>query len=144
MEELTGTAAAAARFDVGSGVAEALLRQVARLLEALARDPGFADVIDLRSLPMHDADRASLRERLGNGEIDASFDLVGKTRITETACAGVWWVRHANSDDCAVLEQIVVARVPALLLAHPADIEGAARRLATELGAPTHRETIHD
>jgi len=145
MEELTGTPATCASTTAGSGVAEALLREVARLLDALARDPGYSAAIDLRSLPMQDADLACLRHRLGDGEVEARFDQVGPTRITETAYAGVWWVRHADADDRAVLEQVVVARVPALLLAHPADIDDAAHRLATELAAATRQgETLHD
>ena len=138
MEELTGAPATLERDDTGSGIAAAVLREVARLLDALARDTRFTETVDLHSLPLLDSDREQLRQRLGRGEIEAAFDFAGPTRITETAYAGVWWVRHADADDRAVLEQIVVAQVPALLLAHRADIDDAARRLATEL-----EETLH-
>jgi hydrogenase-1 operon protein HyaF len=91
--------------------------------------------IDLRSLPMTDGERQALRGRLGRGEVQATVDLGGATRIDETAFAGLWWVRHEAADGGVLAEQIVVARVPELLLAHPADVEDAARRLRVALGA---------
>jgi hypothetical protein len=142
MEDLNAGPYATRRADAGSGVADAVVHEVARLLRRLAVDPDFADVIDLRSLPMADADRASLRQRLGDGEIDAALNLAGLTRIRDTAYSGVWWARHADADNRCVLEQIIVARVPELLMAHLADIDAAAVRLSLELsraqGKPEH------
>ena len=140
MDELT---CAAAHIDAAT-LGDAVLREVAVLLATLARTPDFSDAIDLHSLPLSDDDREQLRQRLGRGEIEASFDLAGPTRITETAFAGVWWVRHADAQDRAVLEQIVVARVPALLLAHPEDIADAARQLGAALESTAPEETPHD
>lgn len=140
MDELS----CAAALGEAAGVVDAVLCDVATLLAALARDPDFADAVDLHSLPLTDADRDRLRQWLGRGEIEASFDLAGPTRIHETAFAGVWWVCHADAQGRAVLEQIVVARVPALLLAHPDDIAAAARRLNSTLDGVVLRETIHD
>lgn len=142
MDKLTSASTDTSCADTGSGLAQAVLREVARLLHLLALDPGFTDVIDLRSLPTQDSDRAILRQRLGEGEIEATCHLAGPTRISETAYAGVWWARHADADNRCVLEQIIVARVPELLLAHTADIEEAARRLTTELSG-TQQEAIH-
>ncbi len=116
-----------------AGVSAAVLHEVARLLAQLAAEPALSETIDLHSLPLTDAERAQLRQRLGHGEVDAMLEIAGPTRIVETAYAGVWWVRHADAADRSVLEQIVVARVPALLLAHPDDIADAARRLVAEL-----------
>ncbi|MDE2093257.1 MAG: hypothetical protein KGL99_17615 [Burkholderiales bacterium] len=144
MDELTGVPATTQGVDAGNGVADAVLREVARLLRELAGDPRCDAAIDLNSLPLGEGERERLRRRLGRGEVEAAFDLAGPTRITETAYAGVWWVRHADVDDRPVLEHIVVARVPALLLAHPADIEVAARRIGTELAAATCQEKVND
>ena len=129
MDRLTGALPTLAGADADTGVADAVLHEVSRMLDALVRDPEFADAVDLHSLPLADTDRERLRQRFGSGEVEAVLDLVGPTRITETAYAGVWWVRHADAGDRTVLEQIVVARVPVLLYAHPADIADAARRL---------------
>ena len=121
----------------GAGLAAPLLHEVLRALESLARDASRAVVIDLRSLPMDEAARSALRGRLGRGEVEATLDVAGTTRIDETAYAGVWWLRHLGADGAAALEQIVVARVPELLLAHPEDVAASARRLAGELAATT-------
>ncbi|WP_144290076.1 hydrogenase expression/formation C-terminal domain-containing protein [Ideonella sp. A 288] len=139
-------AAAAPIVSTGSDVARAVLREVARLLDALAHDPMLDETVDLHSLPLSEPDREGLRQRLGRGEVEAVFNLAGPTRVTETAYAGVWWVRHADADadDRSVLEQIVVARVPALLLAHPDDIATASHRLAAELETPITEETLDD
>lgn len=117
--------------------ADAVLHEVADALRELALDPRSERVIDLRSLPLDDGERARLRERLGAGEVYAAVDAAGRTSVDETGYTGVWWVRHANSDGAALFEQIVVARVPALLLAHPADVAAAAARLGAEVEAGT-------
>ena len=144
MDALTEASCHTERAEPIRPVAEAVLREVGTLLEALARDPMFSDAIDLHSLPLNDAERAQLRRRLGQGEIDAALDLAGPTRISETAYAGVWWVRHADADDRTLLEQIVIARAPALLLAHPSDIADAAALLAAELAACPCKEPVDD
>lgn len=131
MGALTGSFPGATPTDV----AAAVLSEVADRLERLAAHPRASETIDLHGLPLTDAERDQLRQRLGQGEVDARLEIVGPTRITETAYAGVWWLRHADDDDRPVLEHIVVARVPALLLAHADDIADAARRLRAELDA---------
>ncbi|NWG73259.1 MAG: hydrogenase expression/formation protein, partial [Rubrivivax sp.] len=90
--------------------------------------------IDLRSLPLDDAQRQMLRARLGHGEVRAVVDVAGPTTVDETAFAGLWWVRHEGADGGVLAEQIVVARVPELLFAHPADVADAAARLRGALG----------
>jgi hydrogenase-1 operon protein HyaF len=115
------------------GVAAAVLREVAGLLNALAVDPALNETIDLSGLPLNADDLMALRRRLGEGEVEARLDLGGPSLLSETAYAGVWWLSHADSEGRSLLTQIVVARVPALLLAHPPDIEAAAGRLAAEL-----------
>lgn len=114
---------------------KAVLREVARLLVGLAADPTLNEAIDLSSLPLNEEDVTQLRHCLGQGEVEATLTLGGPSLLAETAYAGVWWVRHADAEGRTMLAQIVVARVPALLLAHPADIDTAARQLESELAA---------
>lgn len=121
-------------------VAEAVLREVATMLQQLASDPGFDDAVDLLSLPLGDNGRARLRARLGTGEVEATLELGGRTHIHETAYAGAWWVKRLDDDGRALFEQIVIARVPALLRAHPEDAGAAAQRLAAELVASPNQE----
>lgn len=133
----------AATLAPGPGVVWAVLNEVARLLALLARDPLFSEAIDLQSLPLGEPERDRLRQQLGRGEVEVRLDLAGPSEVSETAYAGVWWLRHADGQDHTVAEQIVVARVPELLLAHPLDIGEAARRLADDVAAASRQETAH-
>lgn len=119
----------------GRGLVEAVLRELAEHLARLALDAQATAAIDLRSLPLADADRAALRARLGAGEVRATLPLAGSSHVEETGYAGVWWVRHDGAGGDVLAEHLVVARVPELLLAHPDDVADAARRLGTELAA---------
>lgn len=132
-------------------LARAVLREIASHLERLAADPAYSDAIDLRSLPLQEADRAVLKRRLGEGEVRATLDVAGETRVTETAFAGVWWLVHLGADGETVAEQLAVARAPDILLAQPDDIALASARLIAEIDIdepdplhPTAKETAHD
>ncbi len=142
MENLSCVLDDAACAPGGRGTGAAVLREIARLLGSLVLNPQLSGVIDLRSLPLQADELALLRQRLGDGQIEATLDLDGPTRISETAYSGVWWVRHMSAERQVVFEQVIVARVPELLLAHPADMDAAARRLAVELG-DAQLETHH-
>jgi len=77
-------------------MALSVLAEISRMLETLAGsgEPGF---IDLKSLPLSDADRAQLEELLGRGEVRVEMDLAGASEIWETAYSGVWWTRHRGA-----------------------------------------------
>ena len=62
--------------DRATGMALSVLAEVSRMLEALS-ESGQAGAIDLRSLPLSDADRAQLEEVLGRGEVRAELELAG-------------------------------------------------------------------
>ena len=118
-----------------TGMARSVLAEVSRLLDCLAQtgEPGF---IDLRSLPLTDADRAELEALLGRGEVRADLDLAGASEVWETAYAGAWWIRHRGAGDRIAAEEIAVCPVPEILKTHPADIGAAARRLQHDLQQP--------
>jgi hydrogenase-1 operon protein HyaF len=111
-----------------TGMAHSILTEVGRLLEALA-STGESGSIDLHSLPLTDADRQELEELLGHGEVRVELDLAGRSEVWETGYSGAWWVRHRGAGGRIAAEEIAVCRVPDILLAHPADIRAAARRL---------------
>jgi HupH hydrogenase expression protein, C-terminal conserved region len=121
--------------DDPSRVIDAVLRETARLLGALAADADCVGAIDLRSLPLGAADSARLREQLGAGEVAVTVGPDATTQITETGYAGVWWMRLCGADQRVLLEQIVVARVPPLVPAHLADIAESALRMERQLCA---------
>ena len=118
-----------------TGMAQSLLAEIGGLLERLAAT-GEAGFIDLRSLPLTDADRAELEILLGRGEVRADLALAGRSEVWETGYAGAWWIRHLGADDRIAAEEIAVCAVPEILRAHPADVQAAARRLREDLQPP--------
>ena len=57
-----------------TGMAWSILTEIRQLLDAL-NEKGTVGSIDLRSLPMTDADREQLENLLGRGEVHAELDL---------------------------------------------------------------------
>jgi hydrogenase-1 operon protein HyaF len=117
-----------------TGMANAVLTEIAGRLEALA-DSGVASAIDLKSLPLTEADLADLEELLGQGEVSAELEVVGRTTVRETAYAGVWWIRHFGGGEQVAAEEIAITPVPEILGAHPEDITAAAERIRLQLDA---------
>ena len=118
--------------DRATGMALSVLAEVGRMLEALS-ESGQAGAIDLRSLPLSDADRAQLEEVLGRGEVRAELELAGNSEVWETTYPGVWWIRHRGAGDKIATEEISVCAIPEILMTHPVDIKAAAGRLREEL-----------
>ena len=111
-----------------TGMALSIMAEVARMLEALA-DKGESGSIDLRSLPLTDADRDQLEELMGRGEVKAELEISGDSTVWETSYPGAWWIRHHGAGGKVSSEEISICPVPAILSAHPADIEAAANRI---------------
>lgn len=113
-------------------MALSVLAEVGRMLEALA-DSGQTDSIDLRSLPLTDADRKQLEDMLGHGEVHAELDVAGKSEVWETSYPGAWWIRHRGAGNKIASEEIAICPIPEILITHPVDIEAAAARVRREL-----------
>ena len=124
-----------------TGMAYSILSEIAQRLQALAERNEPAS-IDLRSLPLTQADRDELEEMLGRGEVSVRLELAGPTKIWETAYAGVWWIRHMGTGERIATEEIAVTPIPEILLSQPHDVAAAARRIRLEL-APG-RKPDHD
>lgn len=123
-----------------TGMARSVMAEVARMLESLAED-GTTGSIDLRSLPLTEADRLQLEELLGRGEVAAELELAGSSTVWETAYAGAWWIRHRGAEDKISSEEIAVCAVPDILVTHHADIAAAASRIRNDLQV-THSNDI--
>ena len=111
-----------------TGMALSIMAEVARMLEALA-DKGESGSIDLRSLPLTDADRDQLEELMGRGEVKAELEVSGDSTVWETSYPGAWWIRHHGAGGKVSSEEISICPVPAIFSAHPADIEAAVNRI---------------
>jgi len=125
-----------------TGMAWSVLTEIGQMLKILA-EKGKAGSIDLRSIPMTDADREHLEEILGRGEVRAELDLAGASEVWETAYAGVWWVRHRGAGNKIACEEIAVTPIPEILLTHPVDIEAAAARLSNDLVQDLSSRHLH-
>jgi hydrogenase-1 operon protein HyaF len=118
--------------DVLTGMADALLREIHAHLTNLY-EKGESYTIDLKGLPLTEADRRQLKTVLGKGEVCISVDSAGPTEIYETAYAGVWWIDYRNLLGASAIQHIEIARVPAIVPAHPDDIADAVKRLEAAL-----------
>jgi HupH hydrogenase expression protein, C-terminal conserved region len=119
---------------VRTGLAESLLWEILQHLAALA-SRGEDAAIDLHSLPMTQADRRELEERLGRGDVEAMLNVAGTSEIWETRYSGVWWLRHFGADNRIATERIEITAVPDMLVTHKADITAAAARLNDDLAS---------
>ena len=118
---------------LGGGV-NAVLSELATLLERLVRGEP-AGSIDLRSLPMSPRDRAELQRVLGDGEVQATVDARGLSKIRETRVSGIWWVEHFDEQGDPIAELIEVSRIPAILGSAADEIAAGARELRAQISA---------
>ncbi|MBT8049857.1 MAG: hydrogenase expression/formation protein [Xanthomonadales bacterium] len=125
-------AAAPCQTENVTGMARSVLSEISGMLQALANNE-TAGSVDLRSLPLTQADRRQLEDALGRGEVAVELELAGRSSIWETRYAGVWWIRHRGAQEKVSSEEISVCRVPDILTSQPADITAAALRLQQEL-----------
>jgi hydrogenase-1 operon protein HyaF len=130
-------------------LAAGLLREIADALSAFSRT-GTAVAIDLRSLPLSDADLTSLDAALGRGAVEAVVTAGGESEIWETSYSGVWWVRDFDGSGRVVAERIEVTAIPGMLPSHSADVAVAAARLRDAMApapslstASTAEETLN-
>jgi hydrogenase-1 operon protein HyaF len=120
--------------EASTGNVPPLLHEIRHALERLAGGgPGTA--IDLRSLPLAPGEEERIESLLGQGEVRAELESLGKTLVQETAYPGVWLVTHRNADDAVVARFIEVTRMPDILMSQPQDIERGISRLECELQA---------
>ncbi|MEZ5994132.1 MAG: hydrogenase expression/formation C-terminal domain-containing protein [Hyphomonadaceae bacterium] len=115
-------------FDEPTSLVAAVVREVATLLARYA-GTGEEGAIDLRTLPLTEADRLALREKLGAGEVRARIDAAGASDIEETGIAGVWWIRHEDCEGKLMAEQIAITACPAILAASGEDIAAGLAKL---------------
>lgn len=106
----------------------AILREIVGMLDQVAGG-GAPATIDLRSLPMSPQDRRELKKALGEGEIQATLNADGLSRICETGVSGVWWTEHRDGDGALIAELLEVTRVPPILESALDDIAAGAREL---------------
>jgi HupH hydrogenase expression protein, C-terminal conserved region len=122
---------------VGGGLS-AILREISELLERLAQYDETA-AIDLRSLPFSPTDYKSLREFLGDGEVEITLNVDGLSQVRETGFPGVWWVEHRNPEDELVAELLEITNIPEIVVTEREEVVRSAHRFRDKLSPHTAR-----
>lgn len=122
-------------LDVHSQTTHNVLPVLHEIRHALARlgESGDATTIDLSSIPFAPGDRSRLFEALGEGEVSATLQAMGETRIRESAYPGVWLVQHFSPQGDELATHIEITRMPALLITPEADVTDAIAALGAQL-----------
>lgn len=128
------------RFEHGaptltSGNVLPLLHEIKHSLKKLVQE-GDQTIIDLRAIPLGPGDEAALRVFLGQGEVTASVNAMGKSEIMETGFAGVWTIVHYNQAGEVIGRFIEITRIPALLESQAEEMTTALVQLRKQLLMP--------
>jgi hydrogenase-1 operon protein HyaF len=116
------------------GNAEPVLHEVRHALARLIAH-GETTKIDLKAMPFGPGDLDRLLALLGTGEVQATVDALGPTRIQETAIAGVWLVDYLNTEAQRLSLHLEIATVPEILCPQPQDLNDAIAALDNRLNS---------
>jgi hydrogenase-1 operon protein HyaF len=116
------------------GNALPILNEIRHALHRLA-EHAEPTRIDLAAIPFGPGDEERLMALLGRGEVEATINALGPTRLWETRFPGVWVVDYANADGQRLALQIEIDEVPQMLRTQPADIKDSLTSLDRELSA---------
>lgn len=105
-----------------------ILHQIRHALEKLLTH-NESSAIDLNAMPFAPGEKDKLKEILGEGEIKAQLNALGRSEIYETQYAGVWWLEHYNSNDNVMGQLIEITWLPEILKSQTEDVEAALSQL---------------
>lgn len=111
-----------------------ILHEVRHGLKRLA-ESGERTLIDLNAMPFGPGDEKRLFELLGRGEVEATIDALGPTRVWETAVPGVWLIDHCNLEGQRLALHIEIATIPDLLRTQRQDVQDAISKLDARIEA---------
>jgi hydrogenase-1 operon protein HyaF len=94
---------------------------------------GTHGMIDLHSLPFSPQEFAQLDEFLGDGEVDITLNVLGKTRLRESGYAGVWRVEHFDENNKRIGYFIEIGHTPEILRSQCDDIKEGLATMTTIL-----------
>lgn len=106
--------------------------EIHQAVSALLED-GFESAIDVSSLPLGAGEYARLEEALGRGEVEATIDAGGKSKVWETGVSGVWIVEHFSEGGSVLAKTIEICETPSIMKAHREDIEAGRDELGRRL-----------
>ncbi len=107
-----------------------ILHQIRHAIEQLLAQNDTM-TIDLNAMPFAPGEKDQLQAILGEGEIKAQLNALGKSEIYETQYASVWWVAHYNSNDNLMGQFIEITWLPEILRSQAEDVGHALSQLTT-------------
>lgn len=120
------------RTEVSSGNIPPLLHEVRHALAALSTS-GTCSIIDLKSIPLAPGEQESILAALGEGEVRAELQSLGKSEIVETGFPGVWIVTHYDEQGDIKARFIEITHMPEILESQGPDIAEALARMEVML-----------
>jgi hydrogenase-1 operon protein HyaF len=138
---MSGLSGIGVKVESGGGLEPELRGNTLPLLHeirhALARliEQGEPTVIDIQSLPMGPGDDRRLFAALGDGEVRAELEALGKTVIRESRYSGVWIIEHLNGSGGIASRFIEITWVPSLLQAQAEDVQNGLAELTGALAS---------
>jgi hydrogenase-1 operon protein HyaF len=109
-----------------------LLHEIRHALGRLLEE-GESTIIDTQSIPMGPGDMNRLLDALGEGEVKAELEALGKTVIREARYSGVWIIEHMNDAGGVAGRFVEITWVPSLLQAQAEDVQRGLLELADAL-----------
>lgn len=117
---------------VATGNLRPVMHEIHHALSELVTH-GTHGMIDLHSLPFSVQEFAQLDEFLGEGEVDLTLNVLGKTRLRESGYAGVWRVEHYDDSNKRIGFFIEIGHVPEILRSQCDDIKEGLATMTTIL-----------
>jgi hydrogenase-1 operon protein HyaF len=115
-----------------TGNTTSLLHEIRHALSKLLTS-SQETIIDLQNLPLTSAEQDQLRESLGEGEVKAYLNTLGKSTVIETGISGVWYITHFNSNEQPIGKFIEITFIPSILKSQPEDIQLGLEQLTNQL-----------
>lgn len=98
-----------------------LLHELRHALSQLQAS-GTTTTIDLAAMPFGPGDREALLAFLGQGEVEASVEALGKTQVRESRFPGLWLISYFAPDGAEIGLQLEITQMPRLLVTPEDDI----------------------
>ena len=114
------------------GNAVPIVYEIRHALERLVAT-GESSTIDLNGIPFGPGDEERLVALLGTGEVEATVDALGPTRIRETAIPGVWLIDPRSTEAGRLALHSEVTTAPDLLRTQTPDLARAVAELDARL-----------
>jgi hydrogenase-1 operon protein HyaF len=130
----TALASIPVRVENSTGNVLPILHEIRHALARLLAD-GTASIIDLKAVPLGPGEEDRILGALGEGEVRAELDSLGRSVVCESAYAGCWIVTHYDDADEVRARFIEIIRMPEILESQHSDIEDGLGRLTARLRA---------